>query len=128
MRAGVSLETPQNWVEFLLDAFHCPDLPHGYPTPASPLRFRPAQLALRGRARAPRPCRAPCSPPRQGHIVTAIHISLSLPHLTAAIDLVRARVPLGAAALTSYSPEDDHDQGVCRAAFAAIDAIVANGA
>ena len=35
---------------------------------------------------------------------------------------------LAAAALTSYSPEDDHDQGVCRAAFAAIDAIVANGA
>ncbi len=53
---------------------------------------------------------------------------LSLPHLTAAIAVVRARVPLGAAALTSYSPEDDHDQGVCRAAFAAIDAIVANGA
>jgi arginase family enzyme len=40
---------------------------------------------------------------------------LSLPHLTAAI-------------AASYSPEDDHDQGVCRAAFAAIDAIVANGA
>jgi hypothetical protein len=39
---------------------------------------------------------------------------------------VRARVPLGAAALTSYSPEDDHDQGVCRATFAAIDAIVAS--
>src|SRR6266536_1019035 len=53
---------------------------------------------------------------------------LSLPHLTAAIAVVRARVPLGAAALTSYSPVDDHDQGVCRAAFAAIDAIVANGA
>ena len=53
---------------------------------------------------------------------------LSLPHLTAAVAAVRARVPLGAAALTSYSPEDDHDQGVCRAAFAAIDAIVANGA
>src|SRR5439155_981823 len=53
---------------------------------------------------------------------------LSLPNLTAAIAVVRARVPLGAAALTSYSPEDDHDQGVCRAAFAAIDAIVANGA
>ena len=52
---------------------------------------------------------------------------LSLRHLTAAIAAVRARVPLGAAALTSYSPEDDHDQGVCRAAFAAIDAIVANG-
>jgi len=53
---------------------------------------------------------------------------LSLPHLIAAVAAVRARVPLGAAALTSYSPEDDHDQGICRAAFAAIDAIVANGA
>ena len=55
-------------------------------------------------------------------------LPLGLRHLTAAIAVVRARVPLGAAALTSYSPEDDHDQGVCRAAFAAIDAIVANGA
>ena len=53
---------------------------------------------------------------------------LSLPDLTAAIAAVRARVPLAAAALTSYSPEDDHDQAVCKAAFAAIDAIVANGA
>jgi arginase len=53
---------------------------------------------------------------------------LSLSQLTAAIAVVRARVPLGAAAVTSYSPEDDHDQGVRRAAFAAIDAIVANGA
>jgi arginase len=52
---------------------------------------------------------------------------LSLPQLTAALAAIRARVPLGAAALTSYSPEDDHDQGVCRAAFAAIDTIVANG-
>jgi arginase family enzyme len=52
---------------------------------------------------------------------------LSLPQLTAAVAAIRARVPLGAAALTSYSPEDDRDQGVCRAAFAAIDAIVANG-
>lgn len=51
---------------------------------------------------------------------------LSVPQLTAAVAAIRARVPLGAAALTSYSPEDDHDQGVCRAAFAAIDAIVAN--
>lgn len=50
---------------------------------------------------------------------------ISLPDLTAAIALLRARVPLGAAALSSYSPEDDHDQAVCRAAFAAIDAIVA---
>jgi arginase len=53
---------------------------------------------------------------------------LTVPQLTAAVAAIRARVPLGAAALTSYSPEDDHDQGVCRAAFAAIDAIVANGA
>jgi len=53
---------------------------------------------------------------------------LSLPQLTAAIGAIRARVPLGAAAITSYSPEDDHDQGVCRAAFAAIDVIVANRA
>jgi len=53
---------------------------------------------------------------------------LSLPHLTAAISVIRARVPLGAAAVTSYSPEDDHDQGVSRAAFAAIDAILAKGA
>jgi arginase len=52
---------------------------------------------------------------------------LSLSHLTAAIAAVRARVPLAAAAITSYSPEDDHDQGVCSAAFAAIDAILANG-
>jgi len=51
---------------------------------------------------------------------------LSVSQLTAAVDAIRARVPLGAAALTSYSPEDDHDQGVCRAAFAAIDAIVAD--
>ncbi|HEY8793630.1 MAG TPA: arginase family protein [Gemmatimonadaceae bacterium] len=53
---------------------------------------------------------------------------LSLSQLTAAVAAIRARVPLGAAALTSYSPEDDHDQGVCKAAFAAIDAIVAKGA
>jgi arginase family enzyme len=45
--------------------------------------------------------------------------------LTGAIAAIRARVLLGAAALTSYSPEHDHDQGVCKAAFAAIDAIVA---
>jgi hypothetical protein len=42
--------------------------------------------------------------------------------------VVRARIPLGAAAITSYSLEDDHDQGVCKAAFAAIDALVTNGA
>jgi arginase len=53
---------------------------------------------------------------------------LTLPQLIAAVAAIRAGVPLGAAALTSYSPEDDHDQGVCRAAFAAIDAIVAGPA
>ncbi len=46
----------------------------------------------------------------------------------AGLDPVTGVVPLGAAALTSYSPEDDHDQGVCRAAFAAVDAIVTDGA
>jgi arginase len=49
---------------------------------------------------------------------------LSLAQLTAAVAAIRSRIPIGAAALTSYSPEDDRDQGVCRAAFAAIDAIV----
>lgn len=53
---------------------------------------------------------------------------LSLSQLIAAVSLIRARVPLGAATVASYSPEDDCDQAVCRAAFAAIDAIVANGA
>lgn len=53
---------------------------------------------------------------------------LSLPQLTAAIAAIRAHVPLHAAALTSYSPEEDHDHGVARAAFAAIDAILGSGA
>lgn len=67
--------------------------------------------------------------PAVGHAnYLPVPIGLSLSQLTAAVAAIRARVPLGAAALTSYSPEDDHDQGVCRAAFAAIDAIVANGA
>jgi arginase len=48
---------------------------------------------------------------------------LYLEQLITAVAAIRARLPLGAAALTSYSPEDDHDQGACRAAFAAIDAI-----
>ena len=74
VRVGVSLEMSKNWVEFLLDAFHCPDLPHGYPTPASPLRFRPARLALRGRAQHLVRAGLPAHLQRQGHIVTAIHI------------------------------------------------------
>jgi arginase family enzyme len=53
---------------------------------------------------------------------------LSVEQLTGAITAIRGRVPLGAAALTSYGPEYDTDQAVCRAAFAAIDAIVSDGA
>ena len=52
---------------------------------------------------------------------------LSVEQLTAAIAAIRARVPLGAAALASYAPEYDSQQGVCRAAFAALDAILADG-
>jgi arginase len=51
---------------------------------------------------------------------------LSVEQLTGAITEIRDRVPLGAAALTSYGPEYDTDQAVCRAAFAVIDAIVSN--
>jgi arginase len=50
---------------------------------------------------------------------------LSLAQLTGAVAAIRARVPLAAAAITSYSPEEDHDQGICHAAFATIDAMIA---
>lgn len=53
---------------------------------------------------------------------------LLVEQLTTAITAIRARTPLGAAALTSYAPEYDSQQGVCRAAFAAIDAILDSGA
>jgi arginase len=53
---------------------------------------------------------------------------LSLGQLTGAITAIRAHVPLRAAALTSYSPEEDHDGGIARAAFAAVDAILGGGA
>ena len=53
---------------------------------------------------------------------------LSLSQLTGAISAIRAHVPLRAAALTSYSPEDDHDGGIARAAVAAVDAILGSGA
>jgi arginase len=53
---------------------------------------------------------------------------LSLPQLTGAITAIRAHVPLRAAALTSYSPEDDHDGGIARAAVAAVDAVLGRGA
>jgi arginase len=50
---------------------------------------------------------------------------LSLEQLTGAIAAVRRRVPLAAATVASYSPDEDRDQGVCRAAFAAITAMLA---
>jgi arginase len=53
---------------------------------------------------------------------------LSLAQLIGAIAVIRAHVPLRAAALTSYAPEGDHNQGIARAAFAAIDAILGSGA
>jgi arginase len=53
---------------------------------------------------------------------------LSVEQLRASIAAIRARVPLGAAGLASYAPEYDAGQAVCRAAFAALDAILADGA
>src|SRR5947199_5297476 len=53
---------------------------------------------------------------------------LSVEQLTAAIAAIRSRTQLGAAAITSYAPESDVQQGVCRAAFSALDAILADGA
>ncbi len=53
---------------------------------------------------------------------------LSQDQLTGAIGAIRDRVPLAAATVSSYSPEEDHDQGICRAAFAAIEAMVRGGA
>lgn len=52
---------------------------------------------------------------------------LSVEQLTASIGAIRARVPLGAATLASYAPEYDSQHGVCRAAFAALDAILDDG-
>ena len=49
---------------------------------------------------------------------------LLVEQLTTAIAAIRTRLPLGAAAVTSYAPEYDSDQAICRAAFAAIDAIL----
>ena len=53
---------------------------------------------------------------------------LSVEQVTAGIAAIRARVPLGAAALASYAPEYDSQDRICRAAFAALDAILADGA
>ena len=51
---------------------------------------------------------------------------LTVEQLTQAIAAIRARTPLGAAAVTCYAPEYDSERGVCRAAFAAIDAMIGN--
>ena len=53
---------------------------------------------------------------------------LTVAQLLAAIETIRDRMPLGAATIASYAPEYDQDQAVCRAAFAALDAILAPGA
>jgi arginase len=50
---------------------------------------------------------------------------LSVAQLIAAITAVRARMPLGAVTIASYAPEYDHDQAICRAAFAALEAMLA---
>ena len=49
---------------------------------------------------------------------------LLVEQLTTAIAAIRTRIPLGAAAVTSYAPEYDSHNAICRAAFAAIDAIL----
>jgi arginase len=50
---------------------------------------------------------------------------LSVANLCGAIAVIRARVPLGAATIASYDPAADQTQAVCRAAFAALDAVLA---
>jgi arginase len=50
---------------------------------------------------------------------------LTVEQLTGAIGAIRATIPLGAAALASYAPEYDRDGAVRRAAFAALDAVLA---
>jgi arginase len=50
---------------------------------------------------------------------------LTVSQLTDTIGAIAARLPVGAATLASYAPEYDTDRGVERAAFAAIDAILA---
>ena len=49
---------------------------------------------------------------------------LLVEQLTSAIAAIQSRIRLGAAAVTSYAPEYDSHQAICRAAFAAIDAIL----
>lgn len=49
---------------------------------------------------------------------------LSVAQVTEAVAAIRARVPLGAAGVASYAPEYDTQQSVCRAIFAAVDAML----
>ena len=51
---------------------------------------------------------------------------LSLEQLAGTVAAIRSRVPVVAATLASYAPEYDPDGAVCRAAFAAVDAILGN--
>jgi arginase len=53
---------------------------------------------------------------------------LTVEQLVGAITAIRRRLPLAAAGVASYEPEFDSDGGVRRAIFAAIDAMVVNGA
>jgi arginase len=49
---------------------------------------------------------------------------LSVAEVVAAIGAIRVRMPLGAFTIASYDPEFDGDQAVCRAALAALDAVL----
>jgi arginase len=49
---------------------------------------------------------------------------LSVAQVTEALAAIRTRVPLGAAGVASYAPEYDTQQSVCRAIFAAVDAML----
>ena len=53
---------------------------------------------------------------------------LSVDQLTRAIAVIRTRLPLAGATLASYAPEFDSEGGVCRAALAAIDALLTHPA
>ncbi len=53
---------------------------------------------------------------------------LSEAQLRSAIAEIRGHVPLGAATIASYDPACDQTQAVCRALFAAVDALLAPGA
>lgn len=58
----------------------------------------------------------------------AVPDGFSVEQLTEAIAAIRARIRLGAGALASYAPEFDSEGNICRAAFAAIDAMLSEPA